>query len=331
MKIFLSYTRKEEKIALKLIQYLSMHNIDVWFDQNKIKNGPWAPYIQEAIQTSDFVIVLVSPLSNASANVENEISYSVTHNKKIIPLKIKPCEIPLNMHSLQFIDCTKNFKNGLEKLLFSIGHEGSVPKKNNHLWIEKLKMPAIVLAGGLVSAMIGIIGKPFFFDFNGIVYSSPVVVGDSTLTLRFSNERSGPYANLALTASLPNSSGYIHDFDKPIIFYRESDPEDQGFNGKAEECLTVEQAARIVLQPMVIKGNYVVEWPIAVSNVKQQMTQPSPIRFEIFDSNRQPDLKQTIAKKHVNRFHYFVTNRWWLFLIFSTFGLFMTLLIIKFT
>jgi TIR domain len=331
MKIFLSYKREENKTALKLIQHLSNHNIDVWIDQHKIKDGHWDVYIEKAIQEADFVIVLVSPLSNESPNVKNEISYSLSRNKKIIPLKIKPCEIPLQLHALQFIDCTKNFKKGLEQLLFSIGLAKHAPEEDNRIWFEKLKRPAILLAGCVVSAIIGIIAKPFFFDFNGITYSSPVAVGDSVLKLRFSNETSRIYANLGLTASLPGSSGYTHDSDKPVQFYRETDPEDQAFNGKAEECVTVEQAARIVLQPTVPQGNYVVEWPIIGNNLNKLTKQPPRIRFEIFDGNRQPDPTKTISKKNVRGLHYFLTNRWWLFLIFLSFGFFITLVIIKFT
>ncbi len=331
MKIFLSYKREENKTALKLIQHLANHNIDVWVDQHKIKDGHWDVYIEKAIQEADFVVVLVSPLSNASANVKNEISYSLSHNKKIIPLKIKPCEIPLQLHALQFIDCTKNFNKSLGKLLFSIGRDEPAAEEGNRIWVEKLKIPAILLASCLVSGIIGIIAKPIVFDFNGITYSSSVVVGDSVLKLRFSNETSRIYANLGLAASLPGSSGYTHDLDRPVMFYRETDLEDQAFNGKAEECVTVEQATRIVLQPTVPQGNYVVEWPIVGNNVNEPTKQPPRIRFEILDSNRQPDPKQSIAKKHVKELHYFLTNRWWLFLIFSTVGLFTTLLTIKFT
>ncbi len=115
---FICYSRSDAAFALKLANNLKQSSIPVWIDKLDIGIGErWDREIEKALNKADCIIVLLSGSAIQSENVMDEISFAFDENKKIIPLKITPCSIPLRLRRIQHIDFTEDYNTGLNQLL----------------------------------------------------------------------------------------------------------------------------------------------------------------------------------------------------------------------
>lgn len=117
-KIFFSYSRSDAKFALQIAESLRSAGIFVWIDQVDIPAGaPWDRAIQDALESADSLLVILSPSAVDSENVMDEVSLALERKKQIIPLLYRPCNVPLRLRRLQYIDFTGQYDNALRLLL----------------------------------------------------------------------------------------------------------------------------------------------------------------------------------------------------------------------
>jgi TIR domain len=129
-KIFFSYSRSDSEFALKLGKDLREKGINIWLDQLDIPPGStWDIEVENALNTSDCILILLSPDSVASKNVMDEINFGIEEKKKVIPVLIRYCKIPFRLRRLQFIDFSKIYEQGLSRLLNTFEPESSLDKK----------------------------------------------------------------------------------------------------------------------------------------------------------------------------------------------------------
>jgi CRP-like cAMP-binding protein len=103
--VFLSYARADGAFATRLANNLLKHNIDVWLDVYRIEPArSWARQIGDALDLCQTMIVVLSPTSVASENVEDEWNYYLDHKKPTIVTLHEPCKIPYRLSKLQYID-----------------------------------------------------------------------------------------------------------------------------------------------------------------------------------------------------------------------------------
>lgn len=104
-RVFISYSRTDEKFARQLAVVLAQAGADVWIDIEDIPPGiKWSTAIQEGLDTADAMLLIVSPHSMSSANVEDEWHYFMDADKPIIPLMLKPTKIHFQLNRLQWVD-----------------------------------------------------------------------------------------------------------------------------------------------------------------------------------------------------------------------------------
>ena len=121
-KYFLSYAREDLLLLQKIVDSLDSHNVDDWFDMLDIPIGAdWDDEIQHALKSSEAVIFFASPISVASRNVKNELSYADELNKAILPIIIKECELPFRYKRKQYIDLTQEYEGQLARLIKVLG------------------------------------------------------------------------------------------------------------------------------------------------------------------------------------------------------------------
>ncbi len=60
--------------------------------------------MQEGLRTCDIMVVVISPASMISSNVEDEWSYFVDEKKPLIPVLWKPAEVHYQLRRIQYID-----------------------------------------------------------------------------------------------------------------------------------------------------------------------------------------------------------------------------------
>jgi hypothetical protein len=105
-RIFISYSRKDEVFARRLAKSLSDLGADIWIDVEDIPAGmKWSSAIQQGLTVSDVMLVILSPDSMKSSNVEDEWQYFLDKRKPIIPVLARPTDnIHFQLNRLQYID-----------------------------------------------------------------------------------------------------------------------------------------------------------------------------------------------------------------------------------
>ena len=116
--IFICYARENSEFALRLARDLRSAGVNIWMDQLDIPPGvPWDGAVEQALRTCDRLLVILSPASVASENVMNEVAFALERSKRIVPVLYHPCEIPLRLVRLHYVDFTDDYNQGLTELL----------------------------------------------------------------------------------------------------------------------------------------------------------------------------------------------------------------------
>jgi uncharacterized protein YegL len=133
-RTFISYPRKNAEFALKLARELKSAGFDVWFDQLDIPAGArWDDEVQKALADCGIFLVILTPEAIESENVKDEIGYAIDSRKRILPVLLKPCNIPFRLRRFHYVDFTMlDYDLGVEtaeKLLTSLINESTIPKR----------------------------------------------------------------------------------------------------------------------------------------------------------------------------------------------------------
>jgi len=122
-QVFLSYAQDDKAVARRLAEGLRAAGLRVWFDEWELGVGDSiVPRIEQAVATSDLLLVLLSPRSVESRWVQMELGSFLVRELKdraitLIPALIEDCEIPRVLADRQYLDLRKDFDKGLERLI----------------------------------------------------------------------------------------------------------------------------------------------------------------------------------------------------------------------
>ena len=120
-QIFISYSKLDAAFALKLAEDLENAGLDIWIDREIGGGQQWRRTIEENIQASTEMIVIVSKNSAASRWVQHESSIAYGIDKKLVPILIE--EIGESspfvwMDEIQYIDFVNDaYDIGFKELL----------------------------------------------------------------------------------------------------------------------------------------------------------------------------------------------------------------------
>ncbi len=125
-RIFISYSRKDEPFARRVAEVLSGMGADVWIDVEDIPVGmKWSSAIQQGLDSGQLLIVVISPDSMASRNVEDEWQYYLDHGKPIVPVLLEPAKVHFQLNRLQYIDFhTQPFDIAINQLYAELRRKG---------------------------------------------------------------------------------------------------------------------------------------------------------------------------------------------------------------
>lgn len=122
---FLSYSRADEKVAMRFANDLRERGIAMWVDQLDIRPSEhWDRAIERAVHECRGLVVILSPRSVESDNVADEISFAIDHKKPVLPIMIEKCRLPLRITRMQVIDATANYDRALQQCVDVLGGEG---------------------------------------------------------------------------------------------------------------------------------------------------------------------------------------------------------------
>jgi hypothetical protein len=128
--IFFSYSRDDSEFVLNLAKNLRNAGANIWLDQLDIKPGTrWDKSIEDALDASNTLLVILSKTSVESTNVMDEVSFALEENKIVVPVLLEKCDIPFRIRRLQFADFSTDKVKGLKTLAEALHLDYSVASK----------------------------------------------------------------------------------------------------------------------------------------------------------------------------------------------------------
>ena len=92
MKVFISYSSKDEALATKIVASLEDAGLDAWYKKREIMPGDnWAEKIAQGLKESNAMVVLVTADAMESDAVRSNISYALSEkafSKRLIPVLV---------------------------------------------------------------------------------------------------------------------------------------------------------------------------------------------------------------------------------------------------
>lgn len=128
---FISYSRKDRKIAFPVFDELRASGIKIWIDERAIRGGAaWRAEIDKAIRKADVFILFLSQYSVDSNEVIRELKLAIKLDKDVLPVKLRPLKITPTIQKLiggtQFISLTSYRRERTVLLLEALG-ETDIP------------------------------------------------------------------------------------------------------------------------------------------------------------------------------------------------------------
>ncbi|MEM1171574.1 MAG: TIR domain-containing protein, partial [Cyanobacteria bacterium P01_H01_bin.35] len=156
-QVFLGFAEGNKSIMEPIRKSLIREGITVWSSHADIKTGKYFQVeIEWGIAGADNLIYLLSSEAIKSEYCQQELTYALSLNKRIIPILISPTdltEIPAEINNLQFIDFTQSESEGIDKLLKELKSEAVYYQRHKILlvkalkWLEQNRNPSILLRG----------------------------------------------------------------------------------------------------------------------------------------------------------------------------------------
>ena len=156
---FFSYSRDDSDFALRLAGDLKAAGAHVWLDQLDIQPGErWARAVQDALNNSPRLLVILSPSSASSTHVEDEVNFALEEHKTVIPVLYRDCTVPFQLRSFQYADFRTDYACGLKVLLKTLGVKQQAAAEQKRLeeelcqaaaekvrleWEERERLPSV--------------------------------------------------------------------------------------------------------------------------------------------------------------------------------------------
>jgi hypothetical protein len=121
MKVFLSHSHRDEKIARVIRAELDKDGFEVWDPDTNLSPGDnWALEIGKALEDAEVMVVLLSPAALASDQVKREIEYALGEIRlkgRLVPVVIRPVkEIPWILETLKVVRIDSDPERGSRRL-----------------------------------------------------------------------------------------------------------------------------------------------------------------------------------------------------------------------
>lgn len=125
--VFLAYVQEDAPRVERLFDVLEAAGFAPWMDRRKLLPGQnWPRSIEEAIETSDFVVACFSCHSvNKKGGFQAEIRYALDCARRVpldsvflIPVRLDECRVPRTIRrELQYVDLFPDWDRGTRRLV----------------------------------------------------------------------------------------------------------------------------------------------------------------------------------------------------------------------
>jgi len=108
---FISYSNKDLDSVIALANELERKGFYIWLDKWYLEPGQdWTRNLEKAIKNAGAFIVILTPNSVDAQAVRNEIVTAQDEGLPIIPVRMKECDVPIQIRALQYIPYDKHHK-----------------------------------------------------------------------------------------------------------------------------------------------------------------------------------------------------------------------------
>jgi len=128
VRIFISHSSKNRRIAGRLGDDLAGVPVDVWLDRDELNGGdPLLDELQEALEACTHLVLLWSKPASASRYVKAEWQAAYDLEKTIIPCLLDGTALPVFLRRLIFCDMRRTYARGLTQIRKALGAEATPP------------------------------------------------------------------------------------------------------------------------------------------------------------------------------------------------------------
>lgn len=119
--VFISYSNKDRGFVERLAHDLDSHGLHVFYDQRIAPGESWPESLSKAIESADYVLIVLSPNSVESAWVAQEtnigLAREVDGKAQVIPLLIEDCQVPTALAGKTYASFNRDYNAGLQRVL----------------------------------------------------------------------------------------------------------------------------------------------------------------------------------------------------------------------
>ena len=93
MKVFISYASVDSELARRVADVLRASGFQVWDNSQILPGDNWGAKLAEALQDSEAMVVLLTPNSLRSPNIQFEVGYALgnkDYKDRVIPVIAAP-------------------------------------------------------------------------------------------------------------------------------------------------------------------------------------------------------------------------------------------------
>lgn len=157
VKVFISYSRRDALIAQSIADVLKAHGYSPWLDTYIGVGQDWASEIDRGLNSSDIMILLLSPDSLRSPWIRREYTIFLERQKPLIPIIVRQLdwqEIPPELQRIQWLKAEAGLQSEqIDKLLEALAYFAErLGKHPPHIPDKRLRSIEPSLVVGTTSA-----------------------------------------------------------------------------------------------------------------------------------------------------------------------------------
>jgi hypothetical protein len=126
MKVFVSHSSRNKRVAARLRDDLAGRGIKVWLDRDELQGGdPLLDELQDALSASSHLLLLWSGPASESRYVRAEWQAAYDLEKAIIPCLLDKTPLPLFLRRMKFCDMRSAYVNGWKQIVEALRADGN--------------------------------------------------------------------------------------------------------------------------------------------------------------------------------------------------------------
>lgn len=96
MKVYISHAYSDKPLARKAAETFSNAGLDVWWDAQVLPGDNWAEEHAKALETSQAMVILLSPASMQSQQVRSDLSFALGkqfYKDRVVPVLVSSYDL----------------------------------------------------------------------------------------------------------------------------------------------------------------------------------------------------------------------------------------------